>query len=237
MLIYDLRDKSGADELRTHMASMEKAGLVQVLDRNTTPGSDLSMVDKLLLSRGNLFLFLLSANSAEDPLIESAMKRARTIPILYRPMDWENSGLNRLAPLPKSLKFITLSRDRDEEWMKIVQEIRALAKLSRTNNAPPPAMTRKLSEHMLQAVHEAIVSARIDRVALMSSLSNDLVYSLSIADSPSSQHWSDLNQLNNMGQCSDGSSPMDSYLRTAIRLAGPRRERTVFEEALAALRR
>jgi hypothetical protein len=49
---------------------------------------------------------------------------------------------------------------------------------------------------------------------------------------PSAQHLSDLHELNRAGRLTDGSVPLISWLKTAVRLAGPRSERSTFEVAL-----
>lgn len=63
----------------------------------------------------------------ENYCSQQASDRHIIIPILLRPMDWENTSFSMLQILPKNQTAITLSKNRDKEFLDISTHIRDLA--------------------------------------------------------------------------------------------------------------
>ena len=63
------------------------------------------------------------------------MNQAYVIPILVRPVDWENAPFNHLAPLPTDAEPITLWHNQDEAFRDVVQGIKVA--LEEVQHLPP----------------------------------------------------------------------------------------------------
>lgn len=96
-----------------------------------------------------------------------------------------------------------------------------------------------LSHDEISKLHAAIVSARLadSRDALLAGVERSFVAGLPHASTPSAQILGDLGALNDTEKLTDGSVPLAVWLANAVALAGARTETSVFEIALASLRR
>lgn len=109
--------------------------------------------------------------------------------------------------------------------------------------APPPMAPSRvpgrtsLPYPTLLAVHEAAVRAGLPRTrgALFGGIDTALVAAFPGSDNPAAQLLTDLDELNKLGRIPDGSVPLATWLSNALTLVGPRREASVFQDALAAL--
>jgi len=88
---------------------------------------------------------------------------------------------------------------------------------------------------LLREIHDAVISARLDRNSLTSSLDHHFVGGLHKAPSPSEQLWKDLNTLNEITALADGSVPLRTWLESALQLSQVRLESAVFRRALEVL--
>ncbi len=95
-----------------------------------------------------------------------------------------------------------------------------------------------LSHDEILELHAAIVSARLlgSRTALLAGLDPDFVAGLPQAAAPGAQVLTDLDALNAGGECTDGTTSLETWLRNAVALVGPRSKADVFRRALERLR-
>jgi HEAT repeat protein/DNA-binding NarL/FixJ family response regulator len=104
-------------------------------DRRITAGTDWQhQIDKSLESARLILLLISPAFMRSDYCTGIEMKRAlrrhadgtaRAIPVLLRPVDWENSPFSKLQALPRNTRPVTLWRNRDAAFLDVVHGIRA----------------------------------------------------------------------------------------------------------------
>src|SRR5262245_21191019 len=92
-----------------------------------------------------------------------------------------------------------------------------------------------LEQELIREIFAAVVSADMDRGALLGALDRALVASIPVASSPAAQILTDLQELDRMGTLPDGSIPLRVCLETGIALLGPRREAEVFRRGVRAI--
>ena len=90
-----------------------------------------------------------------------------------------------------------------------------------------------LPKNKILILHTAALSAGLDRASLLAGISYSFSQAIPTMPSPSAQLLVDLHYVNDAGSLTDGSVPLITWLETAAQLAGPRRERRVFDAALA----
>ena len=91
-----------------------------------------------------------------------------------------------------------------------------------------------LSHDQTLELHKAIVSAHLagSRQALLAGVDPGFVASLPQTAAFGEQILTDLTELNSVGSLADGSIPLETWLKNALNLAGPRRESALFRRAL-----
>ncbi|WP_437767623.1 TIR domain-containing protein [Sorangium sp. So ce281] len=132
---YSHKDEALRDELETHLALLEREGLLDSWhDRRIAAGD--AWADRIdrNLEAADVVLLLVSASFlASDSCIDHEMRRAlerhdagqaRVIPVLLRPTDWHSAPFARLQALPTNGKPVTLWENRDEAWTDVVKSIR-----------------------------------------------------------------------------------------------------------------
>ena len=143
---YAHEDKTLHDELDAHLASMKRQKLLEVwYNRQIMPGTHWEHVIDKNLTSAHIILLLVSApflNSdycygieMQKALQRDAEGTARVIPILLRPVDWEDAPFSNLQILPTGAKPVTRWADRDDafediakEWRRVVKELRVSLK-------------------------------------------------------------------------------------------------------------
>lgn len=99
---------------------------------------------------------------------------------------------------------------------------------------PPKHFTKEtLAEIFNAAVEVGLVGSR---AALLGGVDQGFVVGLQIHPQPATQLQLDLTALNAEPSLDDDSVPIESWLSTAVMLAGPRRQAAVFKKALAELK-
>lgn len=133
---YSYRDADFRDEIVTHLAMLQRQGLIQVwTDREITGASEWATEINTSIDRADLILILVSANLlASDYAWGEEMHRAiarheegeaQVIPIILRPVDWVNTPIGELQALPSNTKPVTLWDNRDEAFRDVARGIRA----------------------------------------------------------------------------------------------------------------
>jgi Effector-associated domain 5/Effector-associated domain 1/TIR domain len=94
-----------------------------------------------------------------------------------------------------------------------------------------------LPDDAVTEIYEAAIRAGLvrSRSVLLSGVDARFVASLSSASTPSAQLYADLQELNQIPELSDGTVPLQAWLKNALLLAGPRTESSVFQRALEKL--
>jgi len=132
---YAPKDQDLRDALETHLSLLERQKIITSWhDQQILPGTDRAQVIDHHLNTANIILLLISANSlASDNCYDIEIRRslerhhageARVIPILLRPVDYQNAIFSRLPMLPANGQFVTQWDNQDEAFEAIAQGIR-----------------------------------------------------------------------------------------------------------------
>ena len=132
---YAHKDEAYRNELEKHLSLLRRQGLITAWhDRHILPGTDWAQAIDEHLEGASVILLLISADFlASDYCYGLEMQRAlrrhqtneaRVIPILLRPVDWNNSPFAHLQALPNDAKPITAWHNRDEAFTDVAAGIR-----------------------------------------------------------------------------------------------------------------
>jgi hypothetical protein len=91
-----------------------------------------------------------------------------------------------------------------------------------------------LPRDLIFMVHQAAITAGLDRETLLQGIDRGFVRSLPNAPNAAAQLLSDIEELNRAGALADATVPLRLWLESAVALAGPRQEAEVFRRALQA---
>ena len=136
---YSHRDEDLRDELAKHLSILQRRRVIDAWhDREIEAGTDRRSEIDQQLNRADIILLLISAdflasNYCYDVEVRRAMERheagnARVIPVIVRPVDWQDAPFGKLQVLPKDGKPITKWDDRDEALLDVDQGIRSTLK-------------------------------------------------------------------------------------------------------------
>lgn len=132
---YARKDEDLRDELAKHLKILERQGIIETwYDRDIDAGVERSTeIDKQLDSADIILLLVSSDFVASDYCYDVELKRAierndkgeiTIIPIILRPVDWENTPFSKLQALPQDGKPITEWENQDKAFLNIAQGIR-----------------------------------------------------------------------------------------------------------------
>lgn len=149
---YSHKDEALRDELEVHLAMLKREGAISAWhDRKILAGDDLSGQIHARLNDAQVILLLVSPDFLAsaycyDVEVKRAMQmheegRARVIPIILRPCDWQSSTpFAKLLAAPKDGRPVTKWPDRDEAWLDVVHQLRAaLPKPAQAESTRAPA--------------------------------------------------------------------------------------------------
>jgi hypothetical protein len=136
---YARADKGLRDELDMHLSSLKRQGLITTwYDREISPGTDWEREIDTHLSTAHIVLLLVSPPfMASEYCYGIEMKRAlerheagtaRVIPIILRPVYWEDAPFSNLQVLPKDALPVTRWPDRDDALLDIARNIHKAVK-------------------------------------------------------------------------------------------------------------
>jgi TIR domain len=147
---YSHKDEALLNLLCDHLAPLRRQGLIDDWhDRRIVPGDRWDSEISEHLERCQLVLLLLSASFFASDYIDgaemaAALKRhdagkARVIPVILRPVDWERSALGRLQALPTNARPVTSWKDRHQAFRDIARGVgAALARLASADTGATP---------------------------------------------------------------------------------------------------
>ncbi len=132
---YAPPDKPLLEELEKYLIGLKREGLIESWsDLELGPGTTKEQEIDTHLNDADIILLLLSANFLDSDycynvLMKRALERhnageAYIVPILLRPIDWQDASLNKLSVLPFGNKPVTMWTHRDEAFRDIVQGVR-----------------------------------------------------------------------------------------------------------------
>ncbi|AUT01518.1 hypothetical protein CLI64_14595 [Nostoc sp. CENA543] len=135
---YSHKDETLRDELATHLSTMKRQGVIEAWhDRAIIAGSNWADAIDDNLNIADIVLLLVSANFlASDYCYDKEMmramerhehKEARVIPIILKPVDWNDTPFSKLQALPKNAKPVTTWANQDEAFLDIATGIRRVA--------------------------------------------------------------------------------------------------------------
>ena len=132
---YSHRDEDLRDELAKHLSILQRRGVIDAWhDRAIEAGAERQSEIEQQLNRADIILLLVSADFLAsdycyDVEVQRAMERqeageARVIPVIVRPVDWQDAPFGKLQALPKDGKPITKWDDQDEALLNVEQGVR-----------------------------------------------------------------------------------------------------------------
>lgn len=132
---YSRDDKRLLKQLRNHLTTFRREGLIEDWhDREIVPGSDWESEISENLEIANIILLLVSSSFlASDYCYNKEMKRAlekhdagevTVVPIILRPVVWDETPFRGIQALPDSGKPVITWRVRDEAWADVAQGLR-----------------------------------------------------------------------------------------------------------------
>ncbi len=131
---YSDKDRKLKDELELHLSSLRRRGTLAIWsDKQITAGTDWAQEINAQLEESNLILLLISSNylasPASDYEIKQAVKRAQVgnavvLPIILRPVDWQEPPLSSFQALPSDGKPVVTWTDRDAAWADVARGVR-----------------------------------------------------------------------------------------------------------------
>ncbi len=134
---YDSVDRGLRDELDKHFINFKRQGLLTTWDdREITFAHRWTSIEEHV-NEARIILFLLSpdfmlSDYSERAEVKRALERhrageARVIPVLLRPVHFENSPFGNLQVLPADARPVTTWSNRDEAFFNISNNIRKVA--------------------------------------------------------------------------------------------------------------
>ena len=136
---YAHEDKKLRDELEKHLSALKRSGLIVTwYDRDIPAGTQWQDEIDTRLNTADLILLLIShhfigCDYCYGREMQRALERheageARVIPIVLSSVFWEGTPISKLQALPAEDKPVTLWRDRNVAFLKVVKGIREAVK-------------------------------------------------------------------------------------------------------------
>lgn len=146
---YAHEDEALRDELEKHLSNLKRQGYISTWhDRNISAGREWASVINEHLHTAHLILLLISPDfMASDYCYSIEMERAlerhlageaRVIPIILRPVDWEDAPFSGLQVLPEDGRPVSSSKwhSLDEALLNVVKGIRKALKDLSSSRTP-----------------------------------------------------------------------------------------------------
>lgn len=155
---YSHRDEDLRDELETHLSALKRQGVIDAWhDRRIPAGKEFVSEISHHLEDSQIILLLVSPYFiASDYCYDTEMTRAlelhgngkaRVVPVILHPCDWQSLPFGRLQALPKDGKPISKYPNLHDAFLEITLAIRGVAKEFETSTAEPESTTNQ-SRHV-----------------------------------------------------------------------------------------
>jgi len=132
LLLFADEDEEWRVILLNHLGSLKSEGRIALWDSHQIlPGTDRAVAVEQHLKSASVILLLVSAAclTSYDREIEQALLREMSgdvlvVPILLHPVDWQNTRLSHLQPLPSNGEPVTMWPNQDAAFVEVVAGIR-----------------------------------------------------------------------------------------------------------------
>jgi TIR domain len=152
---YAHKDASFRENLEVHLAMLKHQGFIETWhDRKISAGDDLDLQINAHLNAADIILFLVSPDFLASPYcygieVKRAMYlhrkgRARVIPVILRPCEWQHAPFGRLSAVPRDGKPIRLWADKDSAFLDIARSIRQAIEGMNSRKARPEQQKEKM---------------------------------------------------------------------------------------------
>lgn len=132
---YAPQDEDLRHQLAKHLSILQRRGIIDTwYDRDIEAGSDRQAEIDQQLNQADIILLLVSSDFLAsdycyDVEVKRAMERhaaaeARVIPVILRPVDWQDAPFGELQALPHGGQPISKWNDADEALLEVVKGIR-----------------------------------------------------------------------------------------------------------------
>jgi len=167
LLCYAHQDERMVHQLKNHLSSLEHNRLIAVWDYgNISPGAEWEQEINKHLDEAQMILLLISASflgsnyyykiEMQEVIKRHERKEARVIPVILRPVHWEEPPLDKLQPLPDRYKTITDWSPRDEGYKKVAVGIANVVKQWDAQSLPDPITERRVLMANLDQLIETV---------------------------------------------------------------------------------
>lgn len=134
---YAQEDKELREQLQKHLSILRRQEVItEWHDYKIEPGANQSQTINKHLEASSLILLLVSSDflasdycysfEMDSALEKHAKGTARVIPIILRPVDWQDAPFAKLECLPRNAKAVTSWTNSDEAFLDVVKGIRAV---------------------------------------------------------------------------------------------------------------
>jgi len=132
VLLFAEEDESWRIILLNHLSGLKSEGRITLWDiHQIRPGANREAAIEEQLKTASMILLLVSAvcltsheREIEQVLQRQASGKVLPMPILLHPVDWQNSRLSHLQPLPGNGVPITAHHNQDAAFVEVVTGIR-----------------------------------------------------------------------------------------------------------------
>lgn len=176
---YAHEDEPLRNELEKHLSLLQRRGFITTWhDRQIAPGIDWQQAIDSHLKEATIILLLISPDFlASDYCYGSEMQialdrhkqgQAQVIPILLRPVDWQDAPFSHLQPLPSDKRPVILWESRDAAFLDVATGIRSVvAKIhglaSQTAARPSSPISRQNRQRLLKRVRSFWIQGMLDQ--------------------------------------------------------------------------
>src|SRR6266568_2996804 len=161
---YAREDKSIRDELERHLTNLKRQYPIETWhDREISPGIKWEREIDSRLNTAHIILLLVSPDfMAPQYCYGVEMKRAlerqeagtaRVVPIIVRPVDWEDAPFSTLQVLPKDTLPVTSWPDRDLAYVDVASGIRKVVRERYAYFATNEGNIQYKNKHYVEALH------------------------------------------------------------------------------------
>lgn len=154
LLCYAYQDASMASKLKNHLSSLEHNGFIAVWDYgNISPGTEWEKEIGNYLDEAQIILLLISSwflaskycykVEMQRAIARHERKEACVIPVILRPVLWENPPLDKLQSLPDRARPVSKWSDRDEGFKNIADGLAKVITQWNAHNLSNPIEERR----------------------------------------------------------------------------------------------
>lgn len=169
---YAHEDKELLENLERHLLPLERQGLIDSwYDRDISAGKEWAQEIDKHLNTAQIILLLVSPDfMASDYCYGVEMERAiarhqrgeaRVIPIILRPVYWQDALFGKCQALPKGAKSATMWANRDEAFFAIATDIRQIVQKLTTNPSSSVESLTSKQDRQAPTILETTASNRL----------------------------------------------------------------------------